>query len=145
MAYMTYFALVKPYTSKKANEWEIFNEIFVVLISYTLMFLSQYDDDIEIRSLIGRVYVGLISLNISCNAYKIFKNIIYESIPEGYKNYLSNNQTKNDERRLKQWIDDKVKFCEENPEIQMTNEIHQIAEITQYLQENGKLIKIQKE
>jgi hypothetical protein len=100
MAYMSYFALVKPYTSNAPNEWEIFNEIFVVLISYALMFLSQYDDEIEVRILIGRVYIGLISFNISCNAYKIFKNIIYHSLPEGYKNYLSNRQAKDDERRL---------------------------------------------
>ena len=49
MVYMAYFAVVKPYTNKDANEWEIFNEVSVVLISYTLMFLSQYDDDVMVR------------------------------------------------------------------------------------------------
>jgi hypothetical protein len=79
--YVAYFAVVKPYKDPHANEWEIFNEIFVVLISYTLMFLSQYDEDFEIRMMIGLGYCGLISINLALNAYKIFKNLVIVGLP----------------------------------------------------------------
>ncbi len=49
MVYMSYFAVVKPHSGYLSNEWEIFNEICVVLVSYVLMFLSQYDEEIEVR------------------------------------------------------------------------------------------------
>ena len=95
---MAYFAVGKPYKDQDANEWEIFNEIFVILISYTLMFLSQYDDDYEIRSMIGWGYCSLISFNLAVNAYKIFKNLVFISLPKSYNEYKKKRQAISDQK-----------------------------------------------
>ena len=79
--YTAYFAIVKPYTSPGANEWEIFNEVCVIIVSYSLMFLTSYDDDAMTRYNVGWIYILLISFNIFCNAYKIFKEMVTITIP----------------------------------------------------------------
>ena len=96
--YVAYFAVGKPYKDQHANEWEIFNEIFVILISYTLMFLSQYDDDYEIRGMIGWGYCSLISFNLAVNAYKIFKSLVIEGLPKAYNEYKKKSQVNSDQK-----------------------------------------------
>jgi hypothetical protein len=85
MMYLLYFANVKPYTDQEANQWEMFNEVCVISVTYTLMFLSQYHDDIEIRYTIGWGYVAIIAFNLFCNCYKIFQNMVNVSIPTSYR------------------------------------------------------------
>ena len=43
LAYMGYFAVVKPYSQKDQNEWEIFNEVCVMIVTYILLFLTLFD------------------------------------------------------------------------------------------------------
>ena len=82
LGYLGYFAVVKPYKMPKTNKWMMFDEVFVMLISYTLMFLSQYDDDYEIRDLVGWGYCAIISINLGINACKIFNSLFLESLPQ---------------------------------------------------------------
>jgi hypothetical protein len=84
--YTSYFIVVKPYEDPSANEWEIFNEVCVLLVSYILMFLSLYNDDIDSRVKIGWTYITVVSFNIACNAYKIFRTLMVESLPTMYQN-----------------------------------------------------------
>ena len=78
---MSYFAVFKPYIKKEQNEWEIFNEVCVMMITYILMFLSNFDASGQQRYMVGWMYIAVSSFNLACNAYKIAYQVFLVTIP----------------------------------------------------------------
>lgn len=77
MVAILYVAYVRPYTERKTNNSEIFNESCGFLVMYNLMWLavSTEREDSQLKQ-IGRVYIGSVSLNIVVNLAKVFYHLI---------------------------------------------------------------------
>lgn len=58
---------VKPFDSKARNFQETFNEIFVLLSSYLIIFFSKYNWDTKANEIGGYAFASVISLTVLFN------------------------------------------------------------------------------
>ena len=60
--------IVEPMTIVSKNRMQLFNEVFVVIISYHLIPLTEFMTDLEIRNnLVGKSLVGVTLFNLAVN------------------------------------------------------------------------------
>ena len=59
---------VEPMTEKSKNRMQLFNEVFVVIISYHLIPLTEFMTDLEIRNnIVGNSLIGVTLFNLAVN------------------------------------------------------------------------------
>ena len=58
--------------------------------------------------------------------------MIYESIPEMYRAYKQKKLDKMHEKMFEKWVEDKQKFCKENPRAPL---VDKMGELTQVMRE----------
>ena len=60
--------VVEPMTEIIKNRMQLFNEVFVVIISYHLIPLTEYMTDLEIRNnLVGKSLISVTLFNLAVN------------------------------------------------------------------------------
>ena len=60
--------VVEPMTEISKNRMQLFNEVFVVIISYHLIPLTEFMTDLEIRNnLVGRSLIAVTLFNLAVN------------------------------------------------------------------------------
>ena len=62
-----YYILVKPYESKAVNYLEIFNETFVMVVAYLMLFLTDFTPDLDFQYNVGWLLVALSLGNLLTN------------------------------------------------------------------------------
>ena len=82
---------------------------------------------------VGWAYILIICVNIFINFSKILNKIIYEAIPDLYRKYKKRKDQKWYKAKLDKWIEQKLKFCKENPNVVMVDEMQELTEITSNL------------
>lgn len=76
LIYTIFIIKVQPYTERKTNRMEVFNEICIINTSYFLMWLSTHGvDDVETRTTIGWFYIVVSSIGIVVNFCLLTYNI----------------------------------------------------------------------
>ncbi len=53
---------------------EIFNEIVLMIIMYTIICFSEFVPDVEIRFAIGYITIFMVVLHLAVNIYRIFNS-----------------------------------------------------------------------
>ncbi len=60
--------IVKPMSDLSKNRMQLFNEVFVVIISYHLIPLTEFMTDLEIRNnIVGRSLIVVTLFNLAVN------------------------------------------------------------------------------
>ena len=60
--------VVEPMTEKSKNRMQLFNEVFVVIISYHLIPLTEFMTDLEVRNnVVGKSLIGVTLFNLAVN------------------------------------------------------------------------------
>ena len=60
--------VVEPMTEISKNRMQLFNEVFVVIISYHLIPLTEFMTDLEIRNnIVGKSLIGVTLFNLAVN------------------------------------------------------------------------------
>ena len=60
--------VVEPMTEIIKNKMQLFNEVFVVIISYHLIPLTEFMTDLEIRNnIVGNSLIGVTLFNLAVN------------------------------------------------------------------------------
>lgn len=88
---MIYVAYYKPFKKSLDNKKEIFNEVCILLVAYTLFIFTDFQMDIIIKSNVGYLLICIVVLNIVVNGYFIFRELAifiwrkYKAIQYYYK------------------------------------------------------------
>lgn len=109
-----YFAQVRPFSEDINNNWEIFNEVSVMMVSYVLMWLTDDEMLPDDRDKIGWLYISICSFNLLVNGLKVAKKLTMETIPEIYGKYKIIMNKREFESKFQKWIEKKIKFAESN-------------------------------
>jgi len=67
ISYLMYIFNAMPFELRNLNYLEIFNECFILLISYLLLGFSDWIQDVDSKIALGYVLTYLILLNIGIN------------------------------------------------------------------------------
>jgi hypothetical protein len=111
LLYISMFLIVKPYRDGKSNQREVFNELCVLAVSYSLISMNDSSASLPTRDLIGTFYVGVCCFNLVLNLTNIAKSIIFESIPEAYHRFVSNRKETEYQKATMDYYESKIKFC----------------------------------
>jgi hypothetical protein len=81
LVYVCVFLVIKPYKNPSDNQREVFNELCVAAVSYTLLSINDPQASQEMREYVGLVYILICCFNLITNLSKIAHSIIFHSIP----------------------------------------------------------------
>ena len=129
MFYIMYFAHIEPYEVRVANDWEIFNEVCIMQVTYCLAMTTSPYLTPEDKYLVGWVYIFIVCLNILVNFSKIIKKMAYEAIPDVYRGCKKKQDSRWYKKKLDKWIEDKLHFCKSHPNVTMVDEMLELTEI----------------
>ena len=142
--YFIYIMHYRPFEDKFMSSWEVFNEACVMMVSYCLMFLqSPYLTPAD-RYTVGYLQILVYCINLFCNISNILSKLVNVSIPEAYRQRTRAKEAEVYEKKLNEWIQKKIKFCEDNPNVPMTKEVGEVAEIMHMLLSQKKQVIIQR-
>lgn len=130
MLYIIYIARIKPYEVRVANDWEIFNEVCIMQVTYCLAMTTSPYLSPEDKYLVGWVYIFIVCLNVLFNFSKIINKMAFEAIPDIYRKYKKRQDSKWYKKKLDKWIEEKLYFCKNHPNVTMVDEMLELTEIT---------------
>jgi hypothetical protein len=72
----SYLTLNKPFTEPSVNRLEIFNELCISLMGYTLITFTDFIEATEIREITSYFVIGIVAINFAVNIGMIVKGMI---------------------------------------------------------------------
>lgn len=133
LLYVSMFLVIKPYSDPASNKREIFNEMCVLAVSYSLISMNDTSVSFEMREYIGTSYVGICCFNLVLNLGNIVKSLVFKSIPSAYKKSQQNKREVEYQKTFMEYLDSKIEFCKANPDITLGKEIKRISEVNKFL------------
>ena len=73
---LIYVAYFRPFESNFDNNKEIFNEICILIVSYSLFIFTDFSMEIDLKNNFGYILISIVIVNILVNGFFIVKTIL---------------------------------------------------------------------
>ena len=73
---LIYVAYFRPFENRFDNNKEIFNEICILIVSYSLFIFTDFSMEIQLKNDFGYILISIVIVNIIVNGFFIVKTIV---------------------------------------------------------------------
>ena len=108
-----YLVAFRPFVSKTDNNFEIFNECTLMLITYCFMFFLQ---SLKANEKIGSVFIWVYICNISINGLRLAYNFFFVTLYECFKSLRELWRIKKYERNKEYFFAQNLEQAKSSPE-----------------------------